>query len=306
MNRVRRKPNFFLAGFPKCGTTSLAAWLSDHDNIFFSPIKEPNYFNTDSDHHAVFELSEYEALFDNVTSHHQAIGEGSVWSLASKEAIPNILRYSSNAKFLVCIRNPIEAAVSLHDQQVFSGEEPVLDFLAAWNLQDARKTRKDLVPRTCRDINHVLYGESCLFGRHLARLYTHVERDRVHIVLMDDIRKSPRQTYINVLGYLGVEDDGRTDFGAVNLAKERKWQWLAVLTKSVTDFKDSHAIRVGLGLATLLDRLNTRQRCRSDISPAVKCMLTEYFRSDIELCSQLIGRNLDCWLDIYRLRSHRE
>src|SRR5581483_5957338 len=37
-------PNFFVAGAPKAGTTSLCSYLSQHRDVFMSPVKEPNYF----------------------------------------------------------------------------------------------------------------------------------------------------------------------------------------------------------------------------------------------------------------------
>ena len=43
------KPNFFLVGAAKSGTTSLSSWLDSHPDLYVSPIKEPNYFSTDID-----------------------------------------------------------------------------------------------------------------------------------------------------------------------------------------------------------------------------------------------------------------
>src|SRR5256885_16068929 len=40
-----RPPNFFLAGAPKAGTTSLYHYLDQHPQVFMSPIKEPCYFS---------------------------------------------------------------------------------------------------------------------------------------------------------------------------------------------------------------------------------------------------------------------
>src|SRR4249919_676933 len=40
-----RVPNFFLAGAPKAGTTSLYHYLDQHPEIYMSPIKEPCYFS---------------------------------------------------------------------------------------------------------------------------------------------------------------------------------------------------------------------------------------------------------------------
>ena len=62
--RALRRPNFFIIGAPKCGTTSLSVWLSEHPKIFMSPIKEPHFFNTD-DRQAVTTLDQYEALFSS-------------------------------------------------------------------------------------------------------------------------------------------------------------------------------------------------------------------------------------------------
>ncbi len=37
-------PNLFIAGAPKCGTSSLYFWLSDHPEVCASTPKEPFYF----------------------------------------------------------------------------------------------------------------------------------------------------------------------------------------------------------------------------------------------------------------------
>jgi hypothetical protein len=36
-------PNFFVAGAPKAGTTSLYRYLDQHPGIYMSPIKEPHF-----------------------------------------------------------------------------------------------------------------------------------------------------------------------------------------------------------------------------------------------------------------------
>ena len=84
-------PNFFILGAPKCGTTSLASWLSDHPHIFIPPIKEPHYFNTDDQHRNIRRRLDYEKLFRGVTEKHIGVGEASVWYLSSEVAVRNIL-----------------------------------------------------------------------------------------------------------------------------------------------------------------------------------------------------------------------
>ena len=42
-----KKPNTFIIGAPKCGTSAMANYLDQHPDIYVSPIKEPHYFIKD-------------------------------------------------------------------------------------------------------------------------------------------------------------------------------------------------------------------------------------------------------------------
>ncbi|MCH9035408.1 MAG: sulfotransferase [Planctomycetes bacterium] len=44
------KPDFFIVGAPKCGTTSLYEYLRQHPEVFMSRIKEPHFFGRDLSH----------------------------------------------------------------------------------------------------------------------------------------------------------------------------------------------------------------------------------------------------------------
>ena len=59
-----RLPTFLVAGFPKCGTTSLAAWLSAHPEIHVPPRKEIDYF----DLHFSRGIEWYRSQFSGATS----------------------------------------------------------------------------------------------------------------------------------------------------------------------------------------------------------------------------------------------
>ena len=43
----KNKANLFIVGAMKAGTTSFNELLTNHPEIYFSPIKEPNYFIND-------------------------------------------------------------------------------------------------------------------------------------------------------------------------------------------------------------------------------------------------------------------
>ena len=85
-----KKPNFFILGAPKCGTTSLASWLSEHSDVFMSPIKEPHHFCSDFGYKEYRSHQRYLSLFRKANEQHRAIGEASATYLYSKVAVKNI------------------------------------------------------------------------------------------------------------------------------------------------------------------------------------------------------------------------
>ncbi|NJO14781.1 MAG: sulfotransferase [Thioploca sp.] len=65
-----KKPNFFIVGAPKCGTTALSEYLSSHPNVFMSYPKEPHYFSTDMPNkRSSSSLEDYLQLFKKMLKH---------------------------------------------------------------------------------------------------------------------------------------------------------------------------------------------------------------------------------------------
>ncbi len=298
-----KKPNFFIIGAPKCGTTSLAAWLSEHPNIYMSPAKEPHFFNTDLKYINVASFHDYLLLFSKATKQHTAIGEASVFYLFSKEAVPRIEKVFPGARYIVMVRNPVDMAYSLHEQQVVAGNEHIDDFAQAWRLSEKRAKGQE-VTRWCREPKLLDYKSVCKLGEQLERLFKTVPRDRVLILVLDDVKENPRREYLKVLDFLGVPDDGRTEFPVYNPAKERRWPWLrkAVLTAG----KVSRVVKTtlgipsiwGTGILTKVDMINLRYRPRPPMPPELRAEITQYFREDILLLSSLLNRDFSAWLKV--------
>ncbi len=288
------KPNFFIIGAPKCGTTSLAAWLAENPNIYMSRTKEPHFFNTD---HKRFinSLQSYERLFSDATDRHGAVGEASVWYLYSSSAVANILAYNPAVKFIVMLRNPIEMAPSLHEELVFTGREDEPDFASAWSLQEARRQGSHL-PRMVWEPKYLQYGDLCSLGVQVERLFELVPRDHVKIILLDDLSSDPGGVYRSVLQFLGVDDDHRQDFTTLNRAKSRRWPGLLAVAWAVTTAKRALGIEGGLGLWKRIDAANRVERPRSPVSSDTRKILQDYFRRDIARLQVLIGRDLGHWL----------
>lgn len=297
-----RKPNFFIIGAPKCGTTALSEYLRGHPNIFISQPKEIHYFAEDFPQHRVVKsLDQYMRLFQEATSEHLAVGEASVWYLYSSIAGHNIYRFNGNAKIAVMLRNPVDLVHSLHSQVVYSLDEDEKDFETAWRLQSLRK-RGISVPKNCRAPAVLQYLQVGRLGDQIERLLEIFPSDQVKIILFDDFMMSTKDVYEDVLSFLGVPSNGRSDFPCINASKVHKLKWLAYLTQKPPFprgyFPQSLKKLLGLEQTGVLDKirqLNAREKLRKPLSPIFRAELVNEFKEDVEKLSQILNKDLSHW-----------
>jgi hypothetical protein len=293
-------PNFFIIGAPKCGTTSLTAWLRGHLKIYMSPIKEPHFFSRDIGNQTIRTWDDYLKLFVGARSDHLAIGESTTDYLFSKVAVPTIEAEFSGTRYVVIVRNPVDMAYSLHDHRFHNFDEDQKDFIVAWRLSPERRAGKQVPPR-CRDQLLLDYQAYCLLGTQLERLYKVVVRERVLVLLLDDVKENPRREYLKVLDFLGVPDDGRTEFPIHNPAKEwRNPLWgraLHRLGKRVARAKHVEGIlpKRSLGILRALWNRAIRYRPRLPMPADVHRELLAFYEEDICKLEALLGRDLSHW-----------
>lgn len=115
------KPNFFIIGAAKAGTTSLAYYLNLQPQIFFSNPKELNFF-CDANLYPQ-KIDWYESHFQQVDEE-IAIGEGSP-PYASCETrqgtAKNINNYNPDAKIIYLVRHPLDRLKSHYLQLLNNG-----------------------------------------------------------------------------------------------------------------------------------------------------------------------------------------
>lgn len=113
------KPNLFIIGVAKGGTTALANFLAGHPSIYMAETKEPNYFSAESlqkrklyyGNTYLNSEQSYLDLFKNGESCKWR-GEASVSYFQFAETASKIKQYSPNAKLILLLRNPIKRAIS--------------------------------------------------------------------------------------------------------------------------------------------------------------------------------------------------
>jgi hypothetical protein len=299
-----KPPNFVIVGAPKCGTTALATYLGEHPQIFISKPKEPHFFAEDfPNHRYVTNWSEYLGLFAGAKDSDIAVGEASVFYLRSDVAVQRLMEKVPNARLVVMLRNPIELAQSMHAQALYNRNETVKDFPTAWRLRHARRVGQN-IPKKCRDVKTLLYDEIARLGEQLKRLLDQVPRNQVRWWFYDDFAEDPGRVYVEVLRFLGVENNGRTFFPKVNARRLARSQLLAEISQK----PPRRLVKVGLsikailgierlGLLDALRRYNFVKGDKDDLDSGTWRDMIDEFKNDIVTLEQLTGRDLMSWLE---------
>jgi len=289
-----KKPNLFIVGAPKCGTTALAQWLNEHDEIFVSPSKEPHFF---SDEYKLTESNfEYERLFSEAGSNHKWVCEASVWYMFSPTAVDNIISYSDRPKFIAMVRNPIEMVPSMHEQQLYNGNEKEFSLEDAISYSADRLSGKPTKVARGYPSDHLAYLHSCALGWQIKRLREKIRKEDLYIILHDDLKANPEKVFLGLLNFLDVSVQLPSNFFVVNGAKKRRSYLLDRLVKFVAKIKIALGVEYRFNILSKIRAVNKKERSRKPISGGLRRELSNRFEDDVRLLSEEVGRDLSGWL----------
>lgn len=229
-----------------------------------SRIKEPHYFNTDMKYRNVLRRSEYVSLFP-VTAQTRVLAEASTWYLYSDVAVPNILNEHPDAKIIAMTRNPFDMAVSLFYHNRYKLHEPLEEIGAAWAAQNRRASGIDL-PRDCVEPAFLQYHSACSLRFLIDRLQSRVAPENLLVLRLEDMRVDPRNGYKAILDFVGVVDDGRTDFPVRNEARQQRSRLVSRIIRQAVKVKRKFRIRTPSGLSSI----NSTPLVRGEIPQSVR------------------------------------
>lgn len=300
-------PNFFVVGAPKCGTTALIEYLRPHPGVFIPATKEPGYFLVGTDLGGLRPTErtrpDYERIFRNVGPEQSAVGEGTVWYLYARGALERIREANPEARIVVLVRRYDEYLHSLHNQLVFNQLEDVRDFPEAWELQGERRMGRSL-PAFCPAPSVLQYGEVGRIGEQLKRALSVFPESQVHTVVFDDLIRDPSGVYLQVLSFLGLEDDGRKDFPVVNANRVFRVPRLGAFYKTTAlpariawnRLKRAVGLDQSFPVGPLLMKALSRHERRAPLPHDFRARLLNEFGADARLLSNLLGRDLTHWV----------
>lgn len=298
---MKGKIDFFLVGYPKSGTTAIYYYLSKHPGVFLPKLKEPHYFTEDFPGARIVNTQiEYENLYKDSLPN-QLKGDASASVIHSDVALENILKYEPSAKFIVILRNPIAAVKSFHSELLYNFTEDVEDFEKAWYLQDRRSLGYD-IPFTCKEPAFLQYSKIYNYRHQLPKFFNLIPKDRRLILIFEEFFADPRNNYIEVLNFLGLEYNNEINFEVINSAKEIRYRWLSSFHRRLVEsngyiYQGLKIIfnSIGLHPSNLLKHFNLKKAQKKEISEDFQDYLLNYYQLDIEKVEELLGCSIDAW-----------
>lgn len=278
------KPNLFIVGAPKCGTTAWVKYLSGHPEIAFGSVKEPHYFSSDFPRMAqVANIDEYLSLFRNNSA--KIIGEASVLYLYSEVAARKIYDFNPQSKIIILVRRQEEFLPSFHNQLSLNFQESIEDFNVAWNLSGSRSAQS--IPNSCRVDMQLNYKEMGKFWKYSKRYFDIYPRDQIRLIHYDDWTRNTRTVYRGILEFLGLDDDGRTDFPRVNPRSRHRYLSVARFLQQPPPMIERYlevlhrffGVR-SFGVAPAIEKLNRRIAANPAISSELKDEIRKYYQDE--------------------------
>lgn len=305
------KPNLFIVGAAKAGTTALHAILSKHPEVFMSPVKEPNFFSKDIEvtnfsttmqeklkhqkiqknesgkiipRHQLYiqSLETYLDLFGNATEEHKIKGEASVSYLFSEVAAEEIFKFNPKAKIIILVREPVGRAFShyLMDRKV--GNNKTESFIQAIQ-EDYRKDKHQK-----KWGNAHLYVELGLYYQQIKRYVNIFDKDNILIIKYADFNKNNQLILNEITRFLNIQKyellEGKTTKNKAMLPKNGFGQWLL------------HAkfLKRWVGFASPQVKENIKKIILSDkktpiLDEDIRKRLGPYFEEDIKKLNNELG-----------------
>jgi hypothetical protein len=292
------KPNFFIVGAPKCGTTAMHEYLKQHPEVFMSRFKEPHFFGTDLySPRFLRDERKYQDIFAEAL-YMNLVGESSVYYLYSSKAAHEIKAFCSKARIIIMLRDPVDTMYSLHSQLIVNGAEDIVDFEAALDAEEDRKKGRR-IPQGADPVQRLFYREMTSYTKQVERYLNVFGRDHVHIIIFDDLRKKTEQVYYRTCEFLDIDPAFKPRFEIINpnrrvrnMRIHKLLNFPNPLSKRIVRSIFPDSLRISL---KRLGRLNVMYGPRPAMAPELRKKLQAEFATEVEHLSELLGRDLTFW-----------
>jgi hypothetical protein len=195
-SQAYRKPNFFIIGSMKSGTTYLSSLLASHPSIFMCRPKEPTYFVKSGELRTIWPWAWEQNSWRNEKNYLElfgaagtatVLGEASVhytYSPLASGVAERIYQFNPCARLVYLMRDPIERTISHYWHRVnWLGEHR--------SISSAIKNDPQY-----RDVSH--------YAMQLAPYFRLFERDQIKTLTFEELTANPKESIASILKWLNL------------------------------------------------------------------------------------------------------
>lgn len=297
------RPNLFIVGAQKSGTSALAAWLGQHPQVCMSFPKEPGFLAfgehgytypdgygkpAPASRYVVSDERAYLKLFAHATPQQRILGEASTWYLALPGMARKISDYSPGAKVIMILRDPVERAYSAWCHARGDNLEPCENFSAALELE-AQRGEVEFLLR---------YQRMGLYSEALAEYQSVFPQEHLLVLFYEDVRTDPLSVWQAVCAFLAIDSAHAPAFdNRYNRSGQPRNRFVHRLLRS---HQLKRVVRAALPHQWAMRAKQQVESINLEQFPAMdatsRAALRDYYRGDIQRLSRLTNRDLVAWL----------
>ncbi len=259
-------PTFLIVGAAKAGTTSLAAYLRPHPDLFLVPEKELRFF----DQNVELGLDWYASHFDRAAEI-AVRGEATPNYMYDGAAVARMSETLPDASLIAILRDPVDRLYSHY-----------------WHLRTRSSESRSLLDAVAERPE---YADRGRYLPQLQRLVEHYPREQLLVLFFEDLVADPARIVAETFSFLGVDPAFRPG----NLGKV----YNRAATVRAPGFRREMLRRRAWGrwprVAAWVDARNRKPVDYPPMTAEERATLAELFRTDNAELARWLGRELPGW-----------
>lgn len=292
------KPNLFIVGAAKSGTTTLYHYLEKHPEVFMPEdelYKEPAFFSSKGEKMG---LEKYLDIFKNANDNHKYIGEASTAYLTDENSAKKIYDFNKESKIIIILRNPVKRAYSLYNWMVQEGYEYSKSFESALEKEKTRKNKK--IPNFWEPEYYwnYMYFESGLYYKQVKRYFDLFEKRNIKVIIFEEMIEDIQKTYQDVAEFLNIQ------FETINIVQENESKavyssWISFIGRKI----NNNIFRVKSKILNINKKSSRdkkvyflqRKNKPIKLNNTLESRLMEKYYKDIKGLEELVNKDLSIW-----------